>query len=245
MTFLADLLNGLTLEWERNRIGWDKMSTLLLMKLFEAIPSRYDKGIRLLTRGQLDSLYDRLIAHIKEGDRVLDVGCGTGALALRAAQKGARVKAIDINARMLEEAESKARDAHHSQNINFEEMGVAELGKEANNSYDAVMSGLCLSELTEEEVDFTLKEVRRILKPEGFFLAIDEVRPHSFFKRSLQGFFRSFLKLFVFLISGTTTRALKDFPGKIEKAGYEIISCELNKSQNLLKLVAQKNRDQS
>lgn len=215
------------------------------MKLFETTPDRYDKGIRLLTGGQLDNLYDRLTAHIKEGNRVLDVGCGTGELALRAAKRGAKVKAIDINPGMLDVAKAKARGAHLSQNIEFIEMGVAELSNEADRTYDAVMSGLCLSELTEEELDFTLKEVNRILKPEGHYLVIDETRPQSFFKRLIQGFFRSVFKLFVFLVSGTTTRALKNFPSKIEGAGFRIVMCELNKSQNLLILAAGKNRDRS
>jgi len=201
------------------------MSTLLLMKLFEASSNRYDKGIRILTGGQLDNLYDRLIEHVRDGDRVLDIGCGTGALALRAAKKGAGVMAIDINPGMLKIARAKARHAHLSQNIEFVEMGVAELGNEKNRSYDVVMSGLCLSELTDEELDFTVNEVSRILKQGGLFLVADEVRPQSFLKRLFQGFFRSIFKLFVFLVCGTTTRALKNFPGKIERTGFKIVSC--------------------
>lgn len=221
------------------------MSTLLLMKLFEAAPERYDKGIRLLTGGQLDDVYDRLTAHIKEEDRVLDLGCGTGALALRAAKMGAKVKAIDINPGMLDIARSKSEAERLSQNVEFAEMGAAELGSEPDRTYDAVTSGLCLSELTPQEQDFAVKEVRRILKPGGLFLVVDEVRPHNFLRRSLQGFFRLFFKFFVFLVTGTTTRALKNFPNKIEGAGFKIFTCELNKSQTLLILVAGKNRDRS
>ncbi len=237
--------NGLTLKWERIRIGWDKMSTLLLMKLFETTPDRYDKGIRLLTGGQLDNLYDRLIKHVKEGDKVLDIGCGTGALALRAAKRGANVKAIDINPGMLDVAKAKAEDARLSQNIEFIEMGVVELGNEVDQTYDAVMSGLCLSELTGEELDYTVNEVSRVLKPEGLFLVIDETRPRSFIKRMLLGLARTIFKLYVFLVSGTTTRALKNFPNKIERIGFKIVTCELNKNQNLLMLAARKKRDQS
>ena len=237
--------DGLTLKWERIRIGWDKMSTLLLMKLFEATPGRYDRGIRLLTGGQLDNLYDRLIKHVKEGDRVLDIGCGTGALTLRAAKQGAKVKAIDINPGMLDVAEAKAKDAHLLQTIEFVEMGVAELGHEADRTYDVVMSGLCLSELTGEELDYAVNEVSRILKPEGLFLVIDETRPRSLIKRMLLGLVRTIFKLYVFLVSGTTTRALKNFPNKVERIGFKIATCELNKNQNLLMLAARKNRDRS
>ena len=221
------------------------MSTLLLMKLFESTPGRYDKGIRLLTGGKLDDLYDRLTAHVKEGDRVLDIGCGTGALALRAAKRGAKVKAIDINPGMLDVAKTKAKDAHLSENIEFVEMGVAEIGIEADRTYDVVMSGLCLSELTERESNFTVSEVGRLLKPGGLFLVADEVRPRSFLRSLFQRFFRSIFKLFVFLVCGTTTRALKNFPSKIERAGFKIVSLDLNKSQNLLILAARKDRDRA
>ncbi len=216
------------------------MSTLLLMKLFESTPSRYERGIRCLTRGRLDCVYDRLADHVKTGDRILDIGCGTGALSLRAAKRGARVKAIDINPGMLDRAQSKAKEGNLSQSVEFVEMGVAELGKEEDQSYDAVMSGLCLSELTDGELDHTLKEVHRILKPGGLFLVVDEVRPKSFFRRFINSLFRALLKAFVFLISGTTTRALKDFESRIEREGFRIISSQLNKGQNFLEVVVKK-----
>ena len=75
------------------------MSTYVLMRILESAPRRYDLGIRLLTLTRLDKAYDRLAGYIERGQRVLDLGCGTGALTLRAAQRGAKVKGIDINAR--------------------------------------------------------------------------------------------------------------------------------------------------
>ncbi len=216
------------------------MSTLLLMKLFEANPERYDKGIRWLTGGRLEGVYDRLTSHVKPGDHVLDLGCGTGALSLLAAKKGARVKAIDINPAMLDIARRKAEEAGLSQSIEFVEMGVAELGKEKEQSYDAVTSGLCLSELTEQELDHTLHEAHRILKPEGLLLVADEVRPKKLIRRILNALFRSLLKAFVFLATRTATRALKNFQGRLEKRGFRIISSELNKGQDFLELAAKK-----
>ena len=68
------------------------------MKILESSPNRYDRGIRMLTLGRLYNAYDRLTVHIQEGQRVLDNGCGTGALTIRAAQKKTTVKGIDINA---------------------------------------------------------------------------------------------------------------------------------------------------
>ncbi len=66
------------------------------MKIFESAPDRYDKGIRILTLGRLDKVYNHLTSYIKSGQRVLDIGCGTGALTLRAAQRSSKVKGIDV-----------------------------------------------------------------------------------------------------------------------------------------------------
>jgi len=216
------------------------MSMLLLMKLFESTPSRYDRGIRWLIGGRLESVYDRLTAYVKPGDSVLDLGCGTGALSLRAAKRGARVKAIDINPGMLDRARSKAKEANLSQRVEFVEMGVAELEKEEDQNYDAVMSGLCLSELNDGELDHTIREVHRILKTGGLFLVVDEVRPKNLFRRFINSLFRALLKAFIFLISGTTTRGLKDFESRIERNGFRIISSQLNKGQNFLEVVVKK-----
>ncbi|TKJ30838.1 hypothetical protein CEE39_07870 [bacterium (candidate division B38) B3_B38] len=210
------------------------------MKLLESAPSRYDKGIRILTLGRLDRAYERLISYIANGQKVLDIGCGTGALTIRAARKGARVKGIDVNSQMLEMAHKRAREAKLAQNIELCEMGVAELGSEESESYDAVMSGLCFSELTENELHYTLKEAKRILKPEGLLLIADEVRPNSLIKRILNRLMRIPLVVITYLLTQTTTHAVKDLPQKIKESGLLIESVRLNKMESFIELVAKK-----
>ncbi|HUW96689.1 MAG TPA: class I SAM-dependent methyltransferase, partial [Anaerolineae bacterium] len=39
------------------------MSTYVLMRILESAPSRYDRGLRILTLGRLDRAYDRLASH--------------------------------------------------------------------------------------------------------------------------------------------------------------------------------------
>ena len=56
-----------------------------------------------------DELIDRV--RVQSGDRVLDVATGTGEVAVRAAQLGARVTAIDIAEPMLEKARRRADEA--------------------------------------------------------------------------------------------------------------------------------------
>ena len=216
------------------------MSTYILMKILESAPSRYDQGIRILTLGKLDKIYNRLTSHLKKGQRILDLGCGTGALTLRAAQKGAKVKGIDINAQMLEIAQKQAIKKNLIQNIKLCEMGVAELGSEKSESYDVVMSGLCFSELTENELIFTLKEINRILKPGGILLVADEVRPKSILKRILNNIIRFPLIIITYLITQTTLHLIDNLPEKIKKNGLLIESIRLNNLKNFMELVAKK-----
>ena len=216
------------------------MSTYILMKILEGAPSRYDRGIRILTLGRLDTAYDRLTSHIREGQRVLDLGCGTGALTLRAARRGATVKGIDINPRMLEIAGKRIAGANLASRVELCEMGAGELGGEKSGSYDVVMGGLCFSELTEDELIYALKRVKMILKPGGLVLVADEVRPKSISKLVLNGLIRFPLVIITYLIAQTTTKAVRNLPEKMEEAGLVVESVRLSKLGSFMELVARK-----
>jgi len=219
------------------------MSTYILMKVLESAPSRYDRGIRILTLGRLDKIYDRLASHIKKGQKVLDIGCGTGALTLMAARKGAKVKGIDVNPQMLEIAQKRAREANLTQNTELCEMGVAELKREEVESYDIVLSGLCFSELTEGELIYSLKKINRILKPGGLLLVADEVRPKSILNRVLNWLIRFPLLIVTYLIAQTTTKVVRNLPEKIVETGLSIESVRLNRMENFIELVARKPKE--
>ena len=219
----------------------------ILMKILESAPGRYDTGISILTLGRLNEAQDRLIMHIRKGTNVLDIGCGTGSLTLKAAAKGARVKGIDINPAMLETAARRIRKAlipeKAKQNITLCEMGIGELGNEAEDSYDAVMSSLCFSELSEEEISYTLNEVRKILKAGGLLLIADETMPENFFKRAINALFRLPLIIITYIITQTTTRAVKNLPKKLKDAGFTLESVRLNKLENFTEIVARNTRE--
>lgn len=199
------------------------MSTYVLMRILESAPRRYDVGMRLLTFGIVERSYDRLAAHVGASQRALDLGCGTGALALRMAGRGARVKAIDKSPEMLELAGLRARDSSVGERITWAEQGVAELDREADASYDVVASGLCFSELGDDELAYTLRHARRILVPGGLLLVADEVRPEGALARILGRLVRLPLAALAWLFTQQTTRAVPALAERIAAAGFELV----------------------
>jgi SAM-dependent methyltransferase len=82
-----------------------------------------------------EEFVDRL--NIKAGDKVLDVACGTGNLAIPAARAGADVTGVDIAPNLLEQARHRA--ALEGWNIRFDE-GDPEQLPFADTTFDLVMS---------------------------------------------------------------------------------------------------------
>jgi demethylmenaquinone methyltransferase/2-methoxy-6-polyprenyl-1,4-benzoquinol methylase len=196
--------------------------SLVLMRVLESTPSRYDWGIRLLTLGRAERLYDWLAAHIQSGWRVLDLGTGTGALALRAAAMGAEVIAIDVNPAMLDLARRRADAAKFGGRITWREMGVAEMDEFPDGAFDVVTAGLCLSELSIDERRYALRQARRILGSEGQLLLVDEAQPDRPLHRVLHAIARAPLVALHRLLTQTSTQVLPDLRGLLEHFGFEI-----------------------
>jgi ubiquinone/menaquinone biosynthesis C-methylase UbiE len=76
---------------------------------FDAIAEQYDATFTSSTIGQIqrDSVWDELTNSFHPGDRILDIGCGTGVDALFLAEHGIDVVACDNSRRMLTVAERR------------------------------------------------------------------------------------------------------------------------------------------
>lgn len=210
------------------------------MRIFESSPNRYDKGIDILTLGKMSRVYNRVIEHIKIDHKVLDIGCGTGRLALKAALKGAKVKGIDINSQMLEIARKRCDELNLAEKVDFVEMGVAELNSESDSSFDVVVSTLCFSELSDFEIDYALIEIRRILKQDGLLLIADENKSNKTIKKIINFSVKLPLIIITYIISQTTTKAVKQLEKRVEEKGLKLISIKKTFLENFIEIIAQK-----
>jgi ubiquinone/menaquinone biosynthesis C-methylase UbiE len=154
------------------------VSTFAYMKLLESGATRYDWLMRWLSGGRVQRLYARVSDRLRGRKDVLDLGTGTGEIALACARRGARVVGVDRNAEMLQVASEKVRRADLEDRVSLRELTVAELEDVFDpGEFDAVSACLLMSELDEAERAYALGSALRLLRPGGLLVIGDEVRP--------------------------------------------------------------------
>jgi ubiquinone/menaquinone biosynthesis C-methylase UbiE len=134
----------------------------------------YDFTVWLMSFGRERAFRDKILdlAQIASGETVLDVGCGTGTLAILAKSKStsAALYGIDASPEMIARARSKARRARVE--VSFE-TALAESLPFADEAFDLVVCTVMLHHLPRKTRMQCLAEVRRVLKPEGRALLVD------------------------------------------------------------------------
>lgn len=151
---------------------------------FSVLTRLYDPIVALTTR---EGLFKRRLleqAAPAPGERILDLGCGTGTLALliKRAQPEADVFGLDADPEMLAQATAKARDA--AAEIHFDE-GFSDRLPHDDASFDAVVSTLFFHHLTTQVKERTAAEVARVLRPGGRLHVADWGRPSDLLMRAL------------------------------------------------------------
>jgi demethylmenaquinone methyltransferase/2-methoxy-6-polyprenyl-1,4-benzoquinol methylase len=140
--------------------------------MFDRIAPVYDAMNRVMTGG-LDLRWRRLAAAavVRPGDRVLDAACGTGDLALAAAEAGAgEVVGLDFSPRMLERARSK------SSAIEWVHGDLLALPF-PDGSFDAATVGFGVRNVA--DLERSLRELRRVLRPGGRLAVLEITRPRG------------------------------------------------------------------
>ena len=111
-------------------------------------------------------------AELRPGQRLLDVGAGTGSFAVLVARAhpDVRVTGVDGDPKALAIARRKAQAA--GAEIRFDE-GLGSALPYPDASFERVVSSLVFHHLTQDDKRATLREIHRVLVPGGSFLLVD------------------------------------------------------------------------
>jgi SAM-dependent methyltransferase len=183
-------------------------------------------------RGAFTALYDpalavtmregawrpQLVERVGTGD-VVDVGCGTGTLAIALARAGARVTAVDGDEEVLRRARAKEAREAAAAPIDWRR-GLADALPLSPASADAVVCSLLLHHLQPDVKLAALAEARRVLRPGGRLHVADWGRPADPLQRV------AFLGLQLLDgFSNTADHAAGRLPELIGAAGFTGIEC--------------------
>jgi ubiquinone/menaquinone biosynthesis C-methylase UbiE len=164
----------------------------------------YDGMVWVMTRGGERAFREKLLrfARLQPGETVLDVGCGTGSLAIAAKMQvgpAGKVCAVDASPEMLARARKKARKA--GLEVTFEQAPAQALPF-PDGHFNAVLSTVILHHLPRIGRAECAREMRRVLKPGGRVLAVDFAEPEGEkgFLKSLPPAWHGMLREFVGLL---------------------------------------------
>jgi ubiquinone/menaquinone biosynthesis methyltransferase len=147
--------------------------------LFATIADQYDFITRFLSYGQDQRWKRRVVreAAVARDERVIDLACGTGDIALQAAACGARVIGVDVTYRMLELAQIKASRGAADGLWPVPAFVAGDMMSLPlpTASADVVTTGYGLRNVP--QLELAIDEIARVLKPGGRLVSLDFNRP--------------------------------------------------------------------
>ena len=136
-------------------------------------------AIMFLGRGRRFRGYLADLTGVNPGDRVLDVGCGTGTLALvlagRAGPQGAMI-GVDASPEMIAAAQAKAGGKKGAPTF---QVAPAQDLPFPDGSFDAVSTSLMIHHLAEADRTGAIREMLRVLRPGGRLLIVEFQAPQG------------------------------------------------------------------
>jgi demethylmenaquinone methyltransferase/2-methoxy-6-polyprenyl-1,4-benzoquinol methylase len=198
--------------------------------MFDRIAPVYDLMNRAMSLG-LDVRWRRMTARgaVRPGDRVLDVCCGTGDLALAGREAGGDVTGLDFSERML------ARARRKSDAIEWVR-GDATALPFSDEAFDAVTVGFGVRNL--EDMESGLRELARVLRPGGRLGCLEITRPRGILRPFFRLWFDGFVPLAGKVLPGGSAytylpASVRRFPGPedlgaaMERAGFSSVRWKL------------------
>jgi ubiquinone/menaquinone biosynthesis C-methylase UbiE len=192
--------------------------SMIIADRMESLTKYYDRWMSLITGGQDKRVRDAVLGYIEPGDLVLDVGCGTGTLAVKAAQKGAQVIGVDQAPAMLKLAREKAQASGIEVDFRLAQAQSLDLEKK----FDAMTATFTLSEISPDEAKMIVADLAEHLKPDGKIIVADEARPAKALQRVVSELQRAIVALLTFLIIKERPTRLHDLRALLEATGLAV-----------------------
>lgn len=128
-------------------------------------------------------------ANLKSGQTILDLACGTGTLCIGIKKRfpDAKIFAVDIDEEILKMAIEKAHE--NRAEINFNQ-AMSDALPFPNEFFDQIFSTLSFHHLTHDGKIKTIREILRIIKPDGEFHLADYGLPINKSQKVLSNFVR-------------------------------------------------------
>jgi len=166
----------------------NKEKTKLVQKVFSDVANNYDLMNDVMSFGA-HRLWKKSFIDIVnpcEGDKIIDVGSGSGDLVLEILKRDLNLKIdmIDLNKEMLLEGKKRIKN----NNVKFFQQNAENLSF-LDNIYDKYLISFCLRNVT--DIDQSFKEAFRILKPGGQYYCLEFSRPNSFVLANIYSYYKS------------------------------------------------------
>src|ERR1041385_1073983 len=164
--------------------------------LFQQIAARYALVNDLQSFGLHRRWKARVaeLAKVRNGDRALDVCCGTGDICLTLARQGAEVIGLDFTNEMLQRAQARPRPERSNEDLKSRSRNAFQRGIHfirgdaqkipfADNAFDAVTVGYGLRNLADWRIG--IREMTRVAKPGGRLVILEFGKPENAIWRSI------------------------------------------------------------
>ncbi|HEX2349516.1 MAG TPA: class I SAM-dependent methyltransferase [Ktedonobacterales bacterium] len=149
--------------------------------MFDRISGVYDLMNRVMTGG-MDGRWRAFAARqvgLRAGERALDLGCGTGDMAIAIARNSppdAHIVGVDFSAGMLEVGREKLARRGLSDQIELRQGDVLALDL-PDGAFDAVSSAWLVRNLSDIPAGF--REMRRVTRPGGRVVCLEMSHPYN------------------------------------------------------------------
>lgn len=128
----------------------------------------YDERMRSVERLHYDDTLSKVVqkSMARTVDLVLDIGTGTGNLAVKFLEKGCQVVGLDPSAKLLRMAEKKVEKWGEQFDIRVCENPFLETPF-FDNTFDVVVSTYSIHHITDDAKQLAIVEMKRVMKPDG------------------------------------------------------------------------------